>query len=41
MKISLTCLAHGLNRVAEDIKSQFPIVTDLITNVNNVFLKAP
>jgi hypothetical protein len=37
----VTCLAHGLNRVAEDIKGQFPKVTHLINNVNKVFLKSP
>lgn len=36
-----TCLAHGVNRVAEEIRQQFPLVNNLISNVKKVFLKAP
>lgn len=39
--IHTTCLAHGFNRVAEDIRNQFPLINDLISNVKKVFLKAP
>lgn len=31
--IHVTCLAHGLNRVAETIRASFPLVNDLIANV--------
>lgn len=39
--LHVTCLAHGINRVAEYIRSEFPLVNDLISNVKKVFLKAP
>ncbi|XP_031343081.1 uncharacterized protein LOC116170717 [Photinus pyralis] len=39
--IHCTCLAHGLNRVAETIRAQFPLVNDLINSGKKVFLKAP
>lgn len=39
--LHVTCLAHGLNRVAEEIRNQFPMVNELISNVKKVFLKAP
>lgn len=38
--IHVTCLAHGLNR-AEEIRSQFPLIYDLIKNAEKIFLKAP
>jgi hypothetical protein len=36
-----TCLAHGLNRVAETIRMQFPLVNTLISAGKKIFLKAP
>lgn len=39
--IHVTCLAHGLNRVAEEIRNQFPDVNALIGNVKKIFLKSP
>ncbi|KAE9522646.1 hypothetical protein AGLY_016951 [Aphis glycines] len=39
--IHVTCLAHALHRVAEEIKIHFPNVDELINNVKKVFLKAP
>uniref|UniRef100_A0A2S2QDP4 DUF659 domain-containing protein n=1 Tax=Sipha flava TaxID=143950 RepID=A0A2S2QDP4_9HEMI len=39
--IHLTCLAHGLHRVAEEIRSQFGNVDDLVANVKQVFRKCP
>ena len=36
-----TCLAHGLNRVAETIRQQFPLLNELIKNAKKVFVKAP
>lgn len=39
--IHTTCLAHGINRVAEEIRNQFPLVNELISNVKKFFLKAP
>src|SRR3978361_1849792 len=39
--IHVTCLAHGLNRVAEQIRNQYPLVNDLISNVEKIFLKDP
>lgn len=39
--IHVTCLAHALNRVAEQVRSQYANVDILIANVKKVFLKAP
>jgi hypothetical protein len=39
--IHCTCLAHGLNRVAETIRLQFPLVNTLISQGKKIFLKAP
>ena len=39
--IHLTCLCHGLHRIAEEIRINFPNVDKLISNVKKVFLKAP
>jgi hypothetical protein len=36
-----TCLAHGINRIAETIRLQFPLVNDLIKNGKKIFVKAP
>lgn len=36
-----TCLAHGLNRVAEFIRNQYPDVNNLLKNGKKIFLKAP
>ncbi|MGH9700798.1 MAG: DUF domain-containing protein [Candidatus Acidiferrales bacterium] len=37
----LTCLAHGINRVAETIRTEYPLVNKLINNGKKIFLKAP
>jgi hypothetical protein len=37
----VTCLAHALHRVAEEIKKHFPKVDQLISNCKKIFLKAP
>ena len=39
--IHLTCLAHGLHRVAEKIRILYPQVNKLISNVKKIFTKAP
>jgi hypothetical protein len=39
--IHYTCLAHRLNRVAEEIRNHFPNVNTLISSVKKIFLKAP
>lgn len=39
--IHCTCVAHGINRVAEEVRNQFPLVNDLINNMKKVFIKAP
>ncbi|KRY05109.1 hypothetical protein T12_6281, partial [Trichinella patagoniensis] len=39
--LHLTCLVHGLHRIAEHIRCLFPDVDRLIFNVKKVFLKAP
>jgi Protein of unknown function (DUF 659) len=39
--IHVTCLAHGLHRVAEYIRTNFSNVNMLISSVKKVFLKAP
>lgn len=37
----VTCLAHALHRVAEQIRFQYPDVDSLIANIKKVFLKSP
>lgn len=37
----VSCLAHGLHRVAEEIRKHFPKVDQLISNTKKVFLKCP
>ncbi|KAF0753067.1 CGG triplet repeat-binding protein 1, partial [Aphis craccivora] len=39
--VHVTCTAHGLNRVAEYIRIQYPKVDKLVANVKKVFKKAP
>jgi hypothetical protein len=39
--IHFTCLAHGLNRVAETIRAEYPLVNELIASTKKVFKKAP
>jgi hypothetical protein len=39
--IHVTSLAHGLHRIAEKIRAQFPAVNDLIASGKKLFLKAP
>ena len=37
----VTCVCHGLSRVAEEIRDRFPDVDQLIAQTKKVFLKAP
>jgi len=37
----ITCLAHALHRVSEEIRRHFPNVDSLIANCKKIFLKAP
>jgi len=37
----VTCIAHGLNRVAETVKSLFPLANRMMWSVKAVFKKAP
>lgn len=39
--VHVTCLAHALHRVAEEIRSHFAIVDDLVANVKTIFRKSP
>lgn len=39
--IHVTCIAHGLHRIAEEIRNNFPEIDTLISNVKKIFLKAP
>ena len=39
--LHVTCLAHGLHRICEEVMKHFPEVNDLISNAKNVFLKSP
>ncbi|KAF0718571.1 DUF659 domain-containing protein, partial [Aphis craccivora] len=39
--IHVTCIAHGLHRLAENIRSHFPKVDKLVAKGKQVFLKAP
>ncbi|KAJ4447765.1 hypothetical protein ANN_09773 [Periplaneta americana] len=37
----VTCLAHGLHRVSETIRNEFPLVNSFISNTKKCFCKAP
>lgn len=37
----VTCIVHGLHRVAEEIRAQFPHINHVISSVKKVFVKAP
>lgn len=37
--IHVTCLAHGIHRVADFVKDQFKVVNDLISNMKKIFRK--
>lgn len=37
----ITCVAHALHRVCEEIRLQFPKVDKLISNMKKHFFKAP
>lgn len=39
--VHVTCLAHGVHRVAEEIRGQFTKVDKLISKVKQIFLKCP
>jgi len=39
--IHVTCLAHGLHRVAEEVCVNYPKVDKLVSSVKQIFLKAP
>lgn len=39
--LHVTCLAHGLHRVAETIRSMYPLVDNLVSTGKNIFLKGP
>jgi hypothetical protein len=39
--VHITCLSHGIHRVAETIRSNFPKIDKLIARVKQIFLKAP
>lgn len=39
--IHITCVAHGLNRVAEKVRDIFPGINKLVNNGKKMFLKAP
>ncbi|KAJ4449928.1 hypothetical protein ANN_01335 [Periplaneta americana] len=38
--IHFTCLSHGLQRVAEEVRSNYPQVNSIIPNTKKVFVKA-
>jgi hypothetical protein len=39
--IYVTCLAHALRRVAEEVRVSYPEVDKLIANGNKIFIKSP
>lgn len=39
--VHVTCIAHGLNRLAETIRERFEKADTLVNNVKKIFLKAP
>ena len=38
--IHITCLAHGIHRIAESIRTLYPLVDKLVSQVKKVFVKA-
>lgn len=39
--INVTCLAHGMHQVAEEIQEKFPEIAKLIAKIKQIFFKAP
>jgi hypothetical protein len=39
--IHVTCLAHALHRVAEEVRGSYPEVDKLIANRKKIFIKSP
>lgn len=39
--IHITCLVHGLHRIAEEVRLNFPLVNKVISSVKKIFSKAP
>jgi len=39
--IHVTCVAHGLHRVCETIRLEYPNIDNMVNCVKKVFLKAP
>ena len=39
--VHVTCVAHAIHRICEEIRVSFPNVDGLIANVKKVFLKFP
>lgn len=39
--IHITCLAHGIHRLCEEVRKHFKLVDHLISNIKKVFLKSP
>ena len=39
--IHFTCLAHAIHRVAEEVRSHFPQVNELVSSAKKVFVKVP
>ena len=39
--LHITCLAHALHRICEEIRRLFPEVDQIIANGKKIFLKAP
>ncbi|CAH1109630.1 unnamed protein product [Psylliodes chrysocephalus] len=39
--LHVTCIVHGIHRIAEEVKNQFRDVDNFVDNVKKIFLKAP
>ena len=39
--VHVTCLAHGLHRIAETVRSSYPITDKFVSSMKKIFLKAP
>ena len=39
--LHVTCINHGLNRVAEEVRSSFPLVDSFLASAKRIFKKAP
>jgi hypothetical protein len=39
--VHVTCLAHALHKVAEEVRGRYPAIDQLIANGKKIFIKSP